>query len=87
MHVFLNGEGDGTERMSSELDASELDGEGEDEDDREEGVIEEVLEDVDLSRFQLPGVDLVEDLKQHEGMEEDAVMFSGLDSPLLSADR
>lgn len=60
--VFFVGEGDGAEGVSSELDAGKLDGEGEDEDDEEEGVVEEVLEDVDLSRLQLPCVDLVEHL-------------------------
>lgn len=73
--------------MSSELDTGELDGDGEDEDDEEERVVEEVLKDIDLGRLQLPSIDLVEDLQQHEGMEEDTVVLSGLDRPLLRADR
>lgn len=73
--------------MSSEFDTSQLDEDGEDEDDEEEGVVEEVLENVDFRRLQLTGIDLVEDLHQDETVEEDAVVLSAINSPLLNADR
>jgi hypothetical protein len=46
-----------------------------------------VLEDVVLVVLQLAGVDLVEDLQQHEDVEEDGVVLAGLIVPLGDADR
>jgi hypothetical protein len=85
--MFFTSKRDGSEGVSSEFDTSQLDENGEDEDDEEERVVEEVLEDVDFRRLKLTGVDLVEDLHQHETVEEDAVVLSAIISPLLNADR
>lgn len=85
--MFFTCERDSSEGVSSEFDTSQLDEDGEDEDDEEEGVVEEVLENVDFRRLQLTGIDLVEDLHQDETVEEDAVVLSAINSPLLNADR
>lgn len=42
------GQGDSAEGLSSELDAGDLDGDGGDEDDDEERIVEEVFEDVEF---------------------------------------
>lgn len=85
--MLLSVQGDSSERVSTELNAADLDHDGDHKNEQEERIVEEVLEDVDFVRFQLSGVDFVEDLHQHEGIEENAVMFSALDSPFLDADR
>ena len=77
----------GLEGLSSELDAGVLHYEGHQQNDDEKRVVEEVSEDVELGLLQLPGVNLIEDLHQHEGVEEDAVVFAGLVSPLSHTDR
>ena len=85
--MLVEGEGHGSKGMSSELDTGDLNRHGEDQNDEEQGIVEEVFEDVYLFRLELPGVDLVKDLHQHKCVEEDAVMFSTFHSPLLDSDR
>lgn len=85
--MLFHWEGDCAERVTSVLDTGELDGHSEDEDDEEEGIVEEIPEDVDFGGLQFSCVDLVEDLKQNESVEEDAVMLSAIYCPLLNADR
>lgn len=53
-----------------------LDEEGAEDDAAEDEVVEDALEDVPLA-VDLPGVDLVEELHQHEGVEDDGVVFRG----------
>ena len=84
--VLVLGEGHCSEGLSSVLNACELNQNGDEEDDEEEGVVEEVGEDVQLSFLQFPGVDFVEDLHQDKGVEEDAVVFAGLVVPLADSD-
>ena len=84
--VLVLGEGHCSEGLSSELNAGELDRDGDDEDDKEERIVEEILENVQLSFLEFPGVDFIEDLHQDEGVEEYAVMFAGLVVPLADAD-
>ena len=84
--MLVLGEGHCSEGLSSVLNACELNQNGDEEDDEEEGVVEEVGEDVQLSFLQFPGVDFVEDLHQDKGVEEDAVVFAGLVVPLADAD-
>lgn len=85
--VLLEAQLDALERLSSVLDHGQLDDDGGNDDDQEELVVEEVLKDVVLVVLQLSGVDLVEDLKQHEHVEEDGVMLSCLLVPLADSDR
>lgn len=85
--MLVQVEGNGLEGLSSELDARELHGEGHQENDDKQRVVEEVGEDVELGLLQLPGVDLIEDLHQHEGVEEDAVVLAGLVGPFSHTDR
>ena len=84
--MFVEGKRDGSEGLASEFDAGHLDGNCNDEDDDEEGVVEEVGEDVEFGFLEFSGVDLVEDLHQDKGVEEDAVVFACLCSPLADAD-
>lgn len=60
--MFVLGEGNGPEGVSTPLDAGELNHDGHDQDHKEERVVEEVREYVDFCRFQFTGVDFVEDL-------------------------
>ena len=69
------------------FDHGELDDDGADQNDQEELVVEEVLEDVVLVGFELPGVDFVEDLKEHENVEENGLMFAGLIIPFTHTNR
>lgn len=73
--------------MPTELDAGNLNNDGGDEDDKEQGVVKEVGEDIDFSWFEFSSVDLIEDLHKNEGVEENAVMFTRLDCPLFHSDR
>ena len=63
-----------------------MDHDGDDEDDKEEGIVEEILEDVEFSFLEFPSVDLVEDLHQDKSVEEDAVVFASLVVPLTDTD-
>ena len=62
-----------------------MDNQSTDQDSQKQGVIEEVGEDVELARLELPGVDFVEDLQQDEHVEKDRVVLSGLIIPVLVA--
>ena len=83
--VLVGGEGDGSEGLTSEFYAGQLDENGHDEDDDEEGVVAEVREDIEFGFFEFSGVDFVEDLHQDECVEEDAVVFSGLVGPFFGS--
>lgn len=76
------GQRNSSKRLTTELDARNLDHNGDDQDENEERVVKEVLEDVDLGLFQLSGIDFVEDLHQDESVEEDTVMSSILVVPV-----
>lgn len=69
--VLAEGERHGLEGLAAELHAQILDDQGGHHDGQEQSVVEEVLKHVQLGGFELPGVDLVEDLQQHEHVEED----------------
>ena len=84
--MLVEGERDCSESLASELDAGDLNGNCNDEDDDEEGIVEEVSEDVEFCFLEFSSIDLVEDLHQDKGVEEDAVMFACLCSPLIDAD-
>ena len=84
--VLLEAELDGLQGLAAVLDHGELDDDGGDHDHQEQLVVEEVLEDVVLVVLQLTGVDLVEDLQQHEDVEEDGVVLAGLVIPVAHAD-
>lgn len=68
--VLAEGEGHRLEGLAAELHAQILDDQGGHHDGQEQSVVEEVLKHVQLGGFELPGVDLVEDLQQHEHVEE-----------------
>jgi len=53
-----------------------LHGEGSQHDDAEDGVGEDAVEHVALA-VDLAGVDLVEELHEHEGVEDDSVVLGG----------
>ena len=74
--MFVEGQRNCSEGLATELDAGDLDNEGDDENDKEERVVEEILEDIDLCFLEFSGVDLVEDLHQDETVEEDAIVLS-----------
>ena len=71
--VLLDGKRNGTHVPSTVLDDDDLDGKGGDGDHDEEPVVEEGGEDVELAFSQLARVDLVEQLHEHEGLEDDGV--------------
>ena len=71
------------EGLATKADEDYLDNGGEYEDDDEEPIVEEALEDVVLSRFDLSRVDLVEELHEHEGVEEHCVVNTVLQGPFL----
>lgn len=81
----MEGQWYGPQCVSSELHAADLNYESEDEDDEEEGVVEEVLEDIDFVGLEFAGVDFVEDLHEDEGVEKEAVVFARLNGPLLDS--
>ena len=74
--MFALGQGNGSQGLTTKLHTRDLDHDRDYQDKNEERVVEEILEDVDLSLLKFPGVDLVEHLHQDEGVEEDAVMSS-----------
>lgn len=84
--VLFEGEVDSLQGLASELDDTELNDEGEDQDSHEQRVVEEVLEDVDFLVLELSSVDFIEDLKQHEDVEEDGVVLACLIIPVLHSD-
>lgn len=84
--VLLEAEFDCLERFSSVFDHSQLDDDCHDHNDQEKFVVEEVFENVVLISFEFSGVDLVEDLKQHEDIEEDGVVFTSLVVPVFDSD-
>ena len=57
---------------------------GEYEDENEHGVVEEVLEDVELALAQLPCVDLIENLAEDEHLENDRVQSDLLGGLILN---
>lgn len=80
--VLLEAELDGLKGLASVLDHGELDDDGGNNNHQEELVVEEVLEDVVFVVLELTGVDLVEDLEQHENVEENGVVLSSLIVPV-----
>ena len=75
-------QGYGLEGLPAKFDAADLNDEGQHQNDQEQWVVEEVLEHVQFSRFQLSCIDLVENLKQDEHMEEHGVVSSCLFVPM-----
>lgn len=72
--------------MSTELDTCNLDNDCGNQDDDEQWVVEEVSENIDFSWLEFSGVYLVEYLHKHESVEENAVVFTRLNSPLFHSD-
>lgn len=60
--------------------------EGKEDDTQEHRVVEEVLKDINFLVLKLTGVDLIEDLEEHEHMEEYGVVLSCLNGPFLDTD-
>jgi len=83
--IFLEAEFDCFHRFSSVLDHSQLNDDGADNDDEEKFIVEEVFEHVSLLIFELPCIDFIEDLQQHEHVEEDGVVFACLIIPIFNA--
>jgi len=83
--IFLETEFDCFHRFSSVLNHSQLNDNSADNDDEEKFIVEEVFEHVSFLIFQLPCIDFIEDLQQHEHVEEDGVVFAGLVIPILNA--
>ena len=83
--MLVEVEGHCAQGLSTVLNAGELDDDGHDEDDEEERVVEEVGKYVDLGWFQFAGVDLVEDLKENESVEEEAVMATSCVVPVFDS--
>lgn len=84
--MFVEGERDGSESLTSEFNTGYLDGKCNNEDNEEERVVEEVSEDIKLCFLEFSGINLIEDLHQDKSVKEDAVMLSGLCIPLANAD-
>lgn len=57
-----------------------------DNDNQEKLVIEEVFKDVVLITFQFSSIDLVENLKKDEDVEENRVMFTSFIVPVSNSD-
>jgi len=74
--MFIEGKRYGSKGLSTKFYASDLDDKGENEDQEEHRVVEEICKYIDLGFFELSGIDLIEDLHQDEAVEENAVMFS-----------
>lgn len=85
--VLLEAQLDALKGLSSVFDHGQLDDNGGNDDNDEKLVVEEVLKNVVLVVLQLSGVDLVEDLKQNEHVEEDGVVLSCLFVPIANSDR
>lgn len=85
--VLLEAELNSLEGLATILNHGELDDDGSHQNDEEEFVVEEVLEDVVLIVLQLTSIDLVEHLQQHEDVEEDWVMLTGLIVPVAHSNR
>lgn len=59
---------------STDFDENHLDNEGEDNNADELGISGDTGKDIELTVFDLTGVDLVEELHEHEGLEDHSVM-------------
>ena len=68
--VLLPREREWLDDLASNLNHGHLDGKSDDCDPHKKHVIEDSLEDVELSQLDLLGVDLVEYLHKHEGLED-----------------
>jgi hypothetical protein len=66
--------GDGADWGATVLHKEVLHDHGTHKDQKEEGVVEEAAEDVELLNTELASVDLVEDLHAHKGLEDDRVV-------------
>lgn len=84
--VLLPSERDSAHVATTVLNDNILDGEGADQDDDEHPVVEELSKHVILSLAQLARVDLVEELHEDEGLEDDGVNLN-LTSGLLQHPR
>jgi hypothetical protein len=62
-----------------------LNDDGGNNDNKEELVVEKVLEDIVFLVFEFSCIDFVEDLKEHEDIEENRVVFSGFIIPVLDS--
>lgn len=68
------------------LDKGGLHEQGADDDEQEETVVEEALEHVELVGAEFARVDLVEDLHEHEGVEDDSVKSDFVHIRLVKVD-
>ncbi len=78
---------DSLKRLSAEFHHADLDDKGEDENNEEEGIIEEIFEYVNFLTLELTGVDFIKNLQQHKCVEKYAVMLSRFICPILHCDR
>lgn len=69
-----------SQRTASVLDHEVLNDKGEDGDAKEPSVVADVGEDVELPLSKLTSVELVEELHEHEGLEDDGVELALLSS-------
>jgi len=72
--VLLHAERVAFHDSSADLDENHLDNESEDDNTHELGVSCDTGEDVEFTVLDLTGVDLVEELHEHEGLEDHGVM-------------
>lgn len=73
--VLFGRQGGGADRHAPVLHEEVLHDAGAQDDAQEEQVVEEAMEDVVLLRSELPRVDLVEDLEEDEGVEDERVVL------------
>ena len=72
--MLILSEGDGADWGPTILHEEVLHDHGAYKDEKEEGVVEEAAEDVELLNTELASVDLVEDLHANKGLEDDRVV-------------
>jgi len=83
--IFLEAELHCFHRLSSVLNHSQLDDDSADNYDKEKFIVEEAFKHVSLLILELPCIDFIEDLQQHEHVEKDGVVFAGLVIPIFYA--
>lgn len=84
--VLIPGKWAGSDSLATILNQNDLDGDGADDDQQEEGVVEESGEHVVLVDTELTGIDFVEDLHHDESIEEHGVMLNFLRRNGISSD-
>lgn len=84
--VFVEWKFNSLHWFTSVFDHGQLNDDGSNQNNQEKWVVEEVFKDVGFLWLKFSGVDFIEDLKQDENVEEDAVMFTSFLIPVSSLD-